>query len=44
VLGQSKMKILRTIAGHLSQLIQLVVLRMRGGRPGASPLPRTANE
>jgi polysaccharide deacetylase family protein (PEP-CTERM system associated) len=44
VLGYSKMRILRTIAGHLSQLIQLVGLRMRAGRPGASTLPRTANE
>ncbi len=45
MLGRSKMKVLRTIAGHLSLLSQLVRLRLRGnGRPLESPLPRTAHE
>jgi glycosyltransferase involved in cell wall biosynthesis len=42
MLGRSKMKILRTIAGHLGLLAQLVGLRMRARRPGAPSLLRTA--
>jgi polysaccharide deacetylase family protein (PEP-CTERM system associated) len=44
MLGRSKMKILRTIAGHLSLLTQLTWLRLRGGRAVASPVSRPAHE
>jgi polysaccharide deacetylase family protein (PEP-CTERM system associated) len=45
MLGRSKMKILPTIAGHLSLLIQLVGLRIRASRPGPSSIPgSSANE
>jgi hypothetical protein len=42
MLGRSKMKIVRTIAGHLGLLAQLVELRMRASRPGAPAVLRTA--
>jgi glycosyltransferase involved in cell wall biosynthesis len=37
VLGRSKMKVLRTIAGHLSLLLQLAALRLRRRRDADSP-------
>jgi polysaccharide deacetylase family protein (PEP-CTERM system associated) len=44
MLGRSKMKVLRTIAGHLSLLTQLIGLRLRGGHAVKSPVPRPAHE
>jgi polysaccharide deacetylase family protein (PEP-CTERM system associated) len=45
MLGRSKMKVLRTIAGHLGLLTQFLLLRLRGGVPPIdSPLPRPAHE
>jgi polysaccharide deacetylase family protein (PEP-CTERM system associated) len=45
MLGRSKMKVLRTITGHLGLLAQLLRLRLRGGeRSIESPLPRPAHE
>ena len=44
MLGRSKMKVLRTIAGHLSLLTQLTWLRLRGGQAVESPVPRPAHE
>jgi glycosyltransferase involved in cell wall biosynthesis len=44
MLGRSKMKILRTIAGHLSLLTQLTWLRLRGGHAVESPVSRPAHE
>ena len=45
MLGRSKMKVLRTIAGHLGLLIELFRLRLRGGGPSIeSPLPHPAHE
>jgi polysaccharide deacetylase family protein (PEP-CTERM system associated) len=44
VLGRSKMKVLRTIAGHLGLLAHLLRLRLRGGRATEAPLPRPAHE
>ena len=42
MLGRSKMKVLRTIAGHLRLLTQLAGLRLRGRQAAGSPLPRPA--
>jgi hypothetical protein len=41
LLGQSKMKVLRSVAGHLRLLAQLAALRLSGQRPlqKGSPLP-----
>jgi polysaccharide deacetylase family protein (PEP-CTERM system associated) len=44
MLGRSKMKVLRTIGGHLSLLAHLARLRLRGTRPVDSRLPRTADD
>ncbi len=44
MLGRSKMKVLRTIAGHLSLLTQLTWLRFRPQRVAEAPLPRPAHE
>jgi polysaccharide deacetylase family protein (PEP-CTERM system associated) len=44
MLGRSKMKVLRTIAGHLSLLAQLARLRLRDSRTAESPLPRAVHE
>jgi polysaccharide deacetylase family protein (PEP-CTERM system associated) len=44
MLGRSKMKVLRTIGGHLSLLVHLARLRLRGTRPVDSRLPRTADD
>ena len=44
VLGRSKMKVLRTIAGHLSLLTQLTWLRFRPRRVAEAPLPRPVHE
>jgi polysaccharide deacetylase family protein (PEP-CTERM system associated) len=44
MLGRSKMKILRTIAGHLSLLTHLAKLRLRGDSIVDPPFPRTVRE
>jgi polysaccharide deacetylase family protein (PEP-CTERM system associated) len=44
MLGRSKMKVLRTIAGHLSLLAHLAWLRLRGDRPAESRLPSAAHD
>jgi hypothetical protein len=44
MLGRSKMKVLRTITGHLSLLAHLVRLRARRRPPLESPLTRAAHE
>ena len=44
VLGRSKMKIIRTIAGHLSLLRHLIWLRVTGAGPLDPSLPRAAHE
>jgi polysaccharide deacetylase family protein (PEP-CTERM system associated) len=44
MLGRSKMKVLRTIAGHLSLLAQLAWLRLRRRQDPDSPLPWPAHE
>jgi polysaccharide deacetylase family protein (PEP-CTERM system associated) len=44
MLGRSKMKVLRTIAGHISLLAQLVRLRLRGDRQVDAPLPSAAHD
>jgi hypothetical protein len=36
MLGHSKMKVMRTMAGHLGLLAELALLRLRGSR-GATP-------
>jgi polysaccharide deacetylase family protein (PEP-CTERM system associated) len=44
MLGRSKMKILRTIVGHLSLLTHFVRLRLRGDRAVEASVARTAHE
>jgi len=44
MLGRSKMKVLSTIAGHLSLLLQLVRLRLRRNHDIHSPRPETAHD
>jgi polysaccharide deacetylase family protein (PEP-CTERM system associated) len=45
MLGRSKMKVLRTIAGHLGLLTQFLRLRLRGGeRRIESPVPHPVHE
>jgi len=44
VLGRSKMKVLRTIVGHLSLLLQLVRLRLRRNHDIHPPRPETAHD
>ncbi|MGI8521431.1 MAG: hypothetical protein ACR2MC_12675, partial [Actinomycetota bacterium] len=44
MLGRSKMKVLRTIAGHLSLLIHLAGLRLRGGRRREGRPPGSSHE
>jgi polysaccharide deacetylase family protein (PEP-CTERM system associated) len=44
VLGRSKMKVLRTIAGHLSLLLQLVRLRLRRNHAIHPTRPETAHD
>ena len=45
MLGRSKMKVLRTIAGHLGLLTQFLRLRLRGGRSQMeAPVPHPAHE
>lgn len=44
MLGRSKMKVLHTIAGHLSLLAYLARLRLWGGRAVDSSLPRAADD
>jgi polysaccharide deacetylase family protein (PEP-CTERM system associated) len=44
MLGRSKMKILRTIAGHLGLIAYLLRLRLRGGHAIEAPIPRPAHE
>jgi glycosyltransferase involved in cell wall biosynthesis len=45
MIGRSKMKVLRTITGHLSLLLHLVGVRLRRkGRTLDAPLARTAHE
>jgi polysaccharide deacetylase family protein (PEP-CTERM system associated) len=45
MIGRSKMKVLRTITGHLSLLAHLAQVRLwRKGRPVDAPLARTAHE
>jgi dolichol-phosphate mannosyltransferase len=44
MLGRSKMKVLRTILGHLSLLTHLLRLRLLGDRAVETPVPRTAHE
>jgi polysaccharide deacetylase family protein (PEP-CTERM system associated) len=44
VLGRSKMKVLRTIAGHVSLLLQLVRLRLRRSPDISVPLTETARD
>jgi polysaccharide deacetylase family protein (PEP-CTERM system associated) len=44
MLGRSKMKVLRTIAGHLSLLTQLVRLRLIRARAVDAPLARAVHE
>ena len=43
MLGRSKMKVLRTIVGHMSLLAQLMALRWRSRGTVVSPLPRTTD-
>jgi hypothetical protein len=38
MLGRSKMKVIRTILGHLSLLAHLARLRLGGVKPGPSPI------
>jgi hypothetical protein len=44
MLGRSKMKVLRTIAGHLGLLAHLTWLRVRGGPSGSSALARSSRD
>jgi polysaccharide deacetylase family protein (PEP-CTERM system associated) len=44
MLGRSKMKIMRTIAGHLGLMAHLIRLRLRGGQQIESPIARPAHE
>jgi hypothetical protein len=45
MIGRSKMKVLRTITGHLSLLLHLVQLRLRGqARVPDTPLAQAAHE
>ena len=37
IFGQSKLKVLRTMSGHLKLLCELGLLRFGGGKPGRNP-------